>query len=144
MSGMTFQVLLQACNRIDSDICDGNVATATLSLTIALIFTSPIQLYVLQQYVDWKLALNLSACQGIGVFLGVNLLMLNIGVTLPRFLGGLLYVVLLQKVLADVYAAVTDPFVSAVPMKNYVFASWLNYVTVWATGISSGLLSGAD
>jgi hypothetical protein len=63
--------------------------------------------------------------------------MLNVGVILPR---GLLYVVLLQTFTPGV----TDPFVFAVPIKQYMFASWLYYVTVWASGISSGLLSSAD
>jgi uncharacterized membrane protein YfcA len=140
--GMIFQVLLQMCNRVDSTICDGYVGTATLSLSISLFFTSPLQLFVMRKHVDWQLAIHLAIFQAIGAVVGVRILFIYYSLILPRILGAVLYSVLLQKILADVRSHVKDPSRTIRPLKKYLFTSWTSHFIVWITGFSSGLLSG--
>jgi uncharacterized membrane protein YfcA len=142
--GMMFQILLQVCNRLDSSTCDGDVATSTLTLSLSAIFTNPIQLWILRDFVDWDLGKNLAIFQAIGVTLGVRLLFLTQTLLLPHLLGIILFVAMLQKVMSDVCVAALDAgtVTENTPLKKYNFLSYYNYVTVWATGLTSGLLSG--
>ena len=140
--GMMFQVLLQVCNRLDSTVCDGDLATSTLTLSLSAIFTNPIQLWILRDFVDIELGKNLAFFQAIGVIIGVRLLFMNQSLLLPHLLGLLLFLIMLQKVAADVSVFAAGELISQVPIKKYKFLKYKNYLIVWCTGLISGLLSG--
>jgi uncharacterized membrane protein YfcA len=140
---MLMQVLLQACHRIDGNLCDGNISTATLSISIALFLACPAQLFFLKKHVDWKLAIQLSIFQAFGAVAGVRILFLFHSIVLPRILGAILFLVLLQKVCyTDMRSRASEDSLTIQPLRKYPFNSWTNYAVVWTTGLSSGLLSG--
>lgn len=140
--GMMFQILLQLCSRIDGRVCDGNIATSTLSLSLAAVFTNPMQLWILREHVDWELGRNLAAAQAVGVVVGVRLLFVLHSPLISRFLGLLLFLILLQKISNDVIALASDSSTELVTMKKFQFLTFRSYLTVWFTGILSGILSG--
>lgn len=140
--GMMFQILLQVCNRVNGNVCDGNVSTSTLTLSLSAIFSNPIQLWILRDLVDWELGKHLAIFQALGVVIGVKILFISQTLLLPHLLGVLLFVVMLQKVMTDVSAFASKSHSEHTPIKKYIFSSSWTYIAVWATGLASGLLSG--
>ena len=140
--GLMFQILLQMCSRIDHSVCDGDISTSTLSLSLSALFTNPIQLWILKDHADWRLGRHLAFFQAIGVAVGVRVLFISKSLLLPHLLGLLLFLILCQKVMSDVCALSQDTPRQIIYGQVYAFESAKHYVVVWLTGLTSGLLSG--
>lgn len=140
--GMMYQILLQVCSRIDSSVCDGDISTSTLTLSLSAMLTNPIQLWILREHVDWKLGRNLALFQGIGVVIGVRILFLTSSLILPHILGLIMFFVMSQKVTTDVCLVARGASLEQEVLKKYELVSTKNYATVWLVGLASGLLSG--
>jgi len=73
-SGVVYQLGWHLCTIIDSSVCDGALSTAVIHVTLAHVFTFPMQIYILRHRVNWSLAFLLTISQQAGLYGGLFLL----------------------------------------------------------------------
>ena len=140
-NGLFFQTSWQICHKFTPNLCDGDIGDATLYITLGTVITTPIQVWILRNFVDTKLALHLSLAQCVGVYIGMNILFGYDSPWLPRLLGASMYSVALHR-LVSIRLASDRELKSEILADQYDFLSCYNYFIVWITGISSGVLAG--
>jgi uncharacterized membrane protein YfcA len=140
-NGMIFHMGWQVCARLSGgSVCNGEISTATIMITIAAFFLLPIQLYMLLDMVDWKLGINLSFTQQIGVFLGMYVSFTVHSDWLARGLGMSMMVVAVQKTFSEIKSAKAGEAKAAI--QRFEFSRGMDYLLVWIVGISSGFFGG--
>lgn len=73
-AGVLYQLGWHVCSIIDNSVCDGILSTAVIHITLAHIFTFPMQIYILRHRINWNLALLLTISQQTGLYGGLFLL----------------------------------------------------------------------
>lgn len=140
-NGMIFHMGWQLCSRIGAgSVCSGEISTANVLITVAAFFVLPVQLYLLFHLVDWKLGLNLSFTQQIGVFIGMYISFVVHSDWVARGLGISMLAVAIQKTLSEINTIRTGSIQP--PIVIYEFKEWKDYILVWIVGISSGFFGG--
>lgn len=148
-NGLIYHMGWQVCERISTDdvaqYCTGEIATANIHITVAAFLLLPVQLWLLFDYVDWKLGIHLSMAQQLGVFCGMWLVFYIHSDWVARFLGLTMLSTAIQKGFAELKLSrrTTDIEEDDAPVTTlYEFISWDSYVTVWCVGLTSGLFGG--
>lgn len=141
-NGMVFHIGWQLCARISAaELCSGSIGSAGVQITIAAIFLLPIQLYMLIDHVDWKLGINLSITQQVGVFIGMYLSFSIHSEWVARGLGLSMLVVAFQKTFAEIQSLEAGRIGMSV-INKYELYGLKNYLLVWFVGITSGFFGG--
>ena len=126
---------------------DGEISSATLHITLTTIISYPLQFSLLYTHTDWKLGLNISLAQQVGNCVGIYLVTSYDSDWLPRALGLLMSVVVVQRAVIEaksnaMFANVTAAIESQHAITEYTFNSWESYMIVYATGLVSGVFGG--
>jgi predicted secreted protein len=140
-NGLFFQTTWQICHKFAPTLCDGEIGDATMYVTLGTVITTPVQVWILRSFVDTKLALHLSLTQCVGVYFGMNILFGYNSPWLPRLLGASIYAVALHR-LVSIRTTSERDMKSEFLASQYDFCCWHNYIFVWITGLSSGVLAG--
>lgn len=144
--GLLYQLGWQILSQVSGTI-DGEISSATLHITLTTIISYPLQFSVLYKHTDWKLGLNISVAQQIGNCVGIYLVTTYDSDWLPRALGLLMSVVVVQRAVIEakansLFADVAAAIDSQNAITEYTFNSWESYAIVYATGLVSGVFGG--
>jgi uncharacterized membrane protein YfcA len=146
-NGLLYHMGWQVCERASSGelalLCNGDIATANIHITVAAFLLLPVQLWLLYSHVDWKLGVHLSVTQQLGVFSGMWLVFYIHSDWVARFLGFTMFATAVQKSFAELrLSRRSDSDEEAAAMTRYEFNTWNDYLIVWFVGLSSGLFGG--
>jgi len=70
-NGVLYQLGWHICYLINSNVCDGSLDSVLIHVTLAHVFTFPMQIYLFRERINWTLALLLTISQQFGLYFGL-------------------------------------------------------------------------
>ena len=108
-NGVLYQLGWHLCYLIASNVCDGLIDTVVIHVTVAHVFTFPMQLYLLRHRINWILALILTVSQQGGLYVGLFLLFqYPNSIWLFRGLALLFFLTAVDMIYKEMYITIND------------------------------------
>lgn len=86
-NAILMELVWQICSKCSQLVCSGNIPQIVFYISISTGISAPLQLYYLNKYINWNIAIQLTISQLLGGYIGITLLFIIKSIWMVRCLG---------------------------------------------------------